>query len=129
MMAEHILDYIPILIFLLVALAFPLGMLIASWLLLQPKKFNKIKLSVYECGILPDKKTARIRFSIRFYIIALLFVIFDVETIFLIPWAIVYKNYLLDVAIWFGLIEMGIFLLVLIVGYYYAWKKKALEWV
>ena len=76
----------------------------------------------YECGIDPIKD-ARERFSVRFYIIAMLFLIFDVETIFLLPWAIAYDRLAV-----FGLIEMLIFVGILVVGYYYAWRKGVLNW-
>jgi NADH-quinone oxidoreductase subunit A len=91
--------------------------------LVHPRKPGRIKGEVYECGIKPEA-SARERLSIRFYIIALLFVVFDVEAIFLFPWAVLYDQLLV-----FGLIEMGLFLGILIVGYYYAWKQRALEWV
>jgi NADH-quinone oxidoreductase subunit A len=80
-------------------------------------------LSAYECGVDPIGD-ARERYAIRYYLVAILFVIFDVETIFLFPWAIIYDELLL-----FGLIEMMIFIFILVVGYYYAWRKGALEWV
>ncbi len=91
--------------------------------LLRPNRPGGDKLLPYECGVDPIGD-ARERFSVRFYIIAILFVIFDVETIFLFPWAIIYDQLAL-----FGFIEMLIFLGILIVGYFYVWKKGALEWV
>ena len=115
-------EYLPVFIFVLAACAFPVvGLLVSR--LLQPRKPGGVKLEAYECGIRPESE-ARDRFSIRFYIIALLFVVFDVEAIFLFPWAVLYDQLLL-----FGLIEMGLFLGILILGYYYAWQKRALEWV
>ena len=77
----------------------------------------------YECGI-RAASDSRGRYTVRFYIIAILFVIFDVETIFLFPWAVYYKQ-----LGWFGVAEVSVFLLILIVGYVWAWKKGALEWV
>src|SRR5438093_6003179 len=115
-------EYLPVLIFLLIAAAFPVVGLVASRVLLQTVRPEKVKLEPYECGIKPEA-SARQRFSIRFYIIALLFVVFDVETIFLFPWAILYERLLI-----FGLVEMGFFIGILLVGYWYAWKKRALEW-
>ena len=91
--------------------------------LLRPSRPHGTKLMPYECGVDPEGD-ARERFSVRFYIIAILFVIFDVETIFLFPWAIIYHRLAL-----FGFIEMTVFLGILIVGYFYVWKKGALEWV
>jgi NADH-quinone oxidoreductase subunit A len=114
--------YLPILLFMLVGLSFPLvTMIFAS--ALRPSKYDSVKAAAYECGI-EAEDTARSRFSVRFYVIAVLFVIFDVETIFLFPWAVQFRKLGL-----FGLVEMTIFLGILILGYLYAWKKRALEWV
>lgn len=114
-------SYIPILIFILVAITLPVvGLLVGR--LLRPHLPTADKLMPYECGVDPVND-ARGRFSVRFYIIAILFVIFDVETIFLFPWAVIYDKLAL-----FGFIEMVIFLGILIVGYFYVWKKGALEW-
>ena len=116
------LPYLPILLFLLVAFAFPLVTLgIAS--LVRPHRPESVKLSPYECGI-ETVSDARGRYSVHFYVIAVLFVVFDVETIFLFPWAVRFRALGL-----FGLIEMGVFLLILLVAYLYAWGKGALEWV
>jgi NADH-quinone oxidoreductase subunit A len=90
--------------------------------LLHPKKFNVVKLEPYECGIEPATD-ARDRYSVRYYLVAMLFVIFDVETVFLFPWAVIMDRLLL-----FGFIEMLVFLFILVVGYVYAWRKGALEW-
>jgi NADH-quinone oxidoreductase subunit A len=114
-------EYLPILIFLLVAIGFPIGTIAISRVI-HPHKPEKTKLEPYECGIEP-KTDARARFSVHFYVIAVLFVVFDVETIFLFPWAVRYKMLGL-----FGLIEMGVIILILLVAYAYAWKKGALEW-
>lgn len=114
--------YIPILIFVVVATLVPVLALALGWLL-RPFKPHQNKLSPYECGVEPTGD-ARERFSVRFYIIAILFVIFDVETIFLFPWAVIYGRLAL-----FGFIEMMIFLGILIIGFFYVWKKGALEWV
>ncbi len=119
---EVLATYVPILIFILVALSLPLvGLVVGK--LIRPYKPHTTKLMPYECGVDPEGD-ARDRFSIRFYIIAILFVVFDVETIFLFPWAIIYDRLAL-----FGFIEMLVFLGILIVGYFYVWKKGALEWV
>ena len=114
--------YIPILIFIVVAALVPVLALLVGRLLRPFRPFQN-KLSPYECGVEPASD-ARDRFSVRFYVIAILFVIFDVETIFLFPWAVIYGRLAL-----FGFIEMLIFLVILIIGYFYAWKKGALEWV
>ena len=113
--------YIPILLFVIVATAFAVVTLLVSRLV-SPRKPHPVKLEPYECGIEP-LTDARDRYSIRYYLIAMLFVIFEVETIFLYPWAVA-----LDRLALFGLIEMLVFLFILVVGYAYAWRKGALEW-
>ena len=113
--------YIPIAIFVVVATGFALFTLVFSSLL-HSEKYNKVKLEPYECGIEPTPD-ARDRYSIRYYLVAMLFVIFDVETVFMFPWAVIFDKLLL-----FGLIEMVVFIFILVVGYYYAWQKGALEW-
>ena len=113
--------YIPILIFIVIAAAFPVVTLIAAKLV-RPSAPGKVKLEPYECGIEPEDDT-RGRYSIRFYLVAILFVIFDVETIFLLPWAIQY-----DVLGLFGLIEMLVFLAILIAGYIWIFRQRALTW-
>lgn len=117
-------EYIPVLILMGV------GMLVGSVVLiithlLGPKVRNKIKMSVYECGV-PPIGNARRRFSVKFYLVAILFLLFDVEAIFFYPWAVVYKKYLTINE--FILYEMLFFVLILLVGYVYILKKGALEW-
>lgn len=89
---------------------------------LQPRFTTESKLQTYECGIKPYG-SAWVQFNIRYYIYALIFVIFDIETIFLFPWAVAFKNLGL-----FAVVEMFIFLTILVVGFAYAWKKGALDW-
>ncbi len=113
--------YVPILIFVVFAVAFPIVTLIAAKLI-RPSAPGSTKLDAYECGIAPDGET-RGRYSIRFYLVAILFVIFDVETIFLLPWAIQY-----DVLGFFGLMEMLVFLAILIAGYIWIFREGALKW-
>jgi len=113
--------YLPIMLLILVALAFGLGSVVFSSLIGQ-KKYSKVKMAPYECGCEPIG-TARERFPIKFYLIAMLFILFDIEAVFLYPWAILYKK--LGV---FGLVEMGLCVVILFVGYIYVWKKGALEW-
>ena len=113
--------YIPIAIFIVVATGFAIFTLVFTSLI-HPTKYNRVKLEPYECGIEPVTG-ARERYSIRYYLVAMLFVIFDVETVFMFPWAVIFDKLLL-----FGLIEMVVFIFILVVGYYYAWKKGALEW-
>jgi NADH-quinone oxidoreductase subunit A len=87
-----------------------------------PKSSNPVKDEPFEAGN-PPRGDARIRFSVKFYLVAMLFLIFDIEVVFLYPWAISLR----ELGI-FGLVEMGIFLSVLVIGYVYAWKKGALDW-
>ena len=115
-------EYVPILIYVGVAISFPIATFLASRLL-RPSRPSATKYAPYECGIEPVSE-ARDRYSVQYYIIAVLFVVFDVETIFLFPWAVKSRELAL-----FGLIEMGVFIAILVVGYAYAWKKGALEWV
>jgi NADH-quinone oxidoreductase subunit A len=114
--------YVPILIFLLIAMAFPVVTILAAKLV-RPSAPGKTKLEAYECGI-PTTGDTRGRYSVRFYLVAILFVIFDVETIFLLPWAIQYSVLGL-----FGLIEMLVFLAILIVAYIWVFRQGALKWV
>jgi NADH-quinone oxidoreductase subunit A len=120
--ASPVANYIPIVLFLIIAMAFPIVALgVAGFI--RRSVFERAKLMPYECGVDPSGD-ARDRYSVRYYMVAMLFLIFDVETIFLFPWAIIYDQLAI-----FGLIEMLVFIGILIVGYYYAWKKGALEWV
>src|SRR5207302_1743694 len=114
--------YIPIFIFLTIAILFPTVTIIAARLI-RPSAPSITKLEAYECGI-KAASDSRGRYTVRFYIVAILFVIFDVETIFLFPWAIRYRT-----LGWFGVAEVAVFLGILIVGYIWAYKKGALEWV
>jgi NADH-quinone oxidoreductase subunit A len=114
--------YLPILLFLIVAIGFAIVALLLAWLV-RPERYEKVKLEPYECGIEP-MTDARDRYSIRYYLVAMLFVIFDVETVFMFPWAVI-----MDKLALFGLIEMIVFIFILLVGYVYAWKQGALEWV
>jgi NADH-quinone oxidoreductase subunit A len=115
------LPYLPILLFIVIAIAFPIVVLGIGWLV-RPNRPEGIKLSRYECGI-ESSQDVWGRYSIQYYVIAVLFVIFDVETVFLFPWAVRYKMLGL-----FGFVEMAIFILILLVAYAYAWKKGALQW-
>jgi NADH-quinone oxidoreductase subunit A len=116
-------SYLPILVFTLVAIGFLVVTLLAARLL-RHRGSPTTNLDPYECGNEPETFAHDHRFSIRYYLIAVLFVIFDVETVFLFPWAIRFKQ-----LGWFGAIEMAIFLAILLIGYFYAWKRKVLSWV
>ena len=112
---------------LLFALAFPLAPILASVLLgalkIRPKHPNPVKSATYECGV-ETVGDAWGQFNVRYYIIALLFVLFSVEAVFLYPWAVAFRQLGL-----FALIEAVLFVLILVVGYVYAWRRQALEWL
>src|SRR3712207_2113513 len=112
----------------------PFGMKISKFpvlpivlgLLLPPNKYEAAKMRPYECGIDPQTE-AHDRFTVRYYIVAMLFLVFDVETIFQLPWAVIYMG--ADFSFTkFALVEILVFIGILVVGYYYAWRKGALEW-
>src|SRR2546423_5370288 len=113
--------YVPIFLFMGVVFLFPLVTLLFAQLI-RPNSGGIGKLMPYECGVDPDSD-ARQRYAIRYYVVAILFVIFDVETVFLFPWAIIYRQ-----LAWFGLAEMLVFLGILIIGYVWIIKKGALNW-
>lgn len=110
-----------VLIFFIIGAAFVAAGLITAWLL-RPHRPYPQKLSTYECGEEPIG-SAWVRFNVRFYVVALVFLIFDVEVVFLFPWALVYRQLGL-----FAFIEMAVFLVILIVGYTYVWVKGDLDW-
>ena len=119
--------YFPILMFVLVGVA--IGVLpVAMGFILAPHKPDPEKLSPYECGF-EAFEDARMKFDVRYYLIAILFILFDLEIAFLFPWATIFKDIVATDSIkLFGFIEMLIFVTVLVVGYVYAWAKGALEW-
>ncbi|OLB03404.1 MAG: NADH-quinone oxidoreductase subunit A [Nitrospirae bacterium] len=123
--SESLLDYLgryfPIVLFIGIALAFGVVTLLISYLV-QPKYPEAEKLSPYECGSEPFSD-ARMPFPVRYYIFAMLFVIFDIEVIFLYPWAVVFDKIGLV-----GLVEMLVFIGLFLMAYVYAWNKGALEW-
>ncbi|MDX1482186.1 MAG: NADH-quinone oxidoreductase subunit A [Woeseiaceae bacterium] len=114
-------NYLPILIFLGVATGLGLVLLGLGFLLGRGQK-DPEKLSAYECGFEPFEDS-RMKFDVRYYLVAILFIIFDLEIAFLFPWAVS-----LDAIGAFGLLSMGVFLAILVVGFIYEWKKGALEW-
>jgi NADH-quinone oxidoreductase subunit A len=114
-------DYLPILVMLVLASVFAAASFAASGLL-APRRPTVAKLAPYECGIVPEHDTVE-RFPVKFYLVAMIFIIFDIELVFLYPWAIVFRR--LEV---FGLVEMGIFLLAVVVAYAYLLSSGALEW-
>src|SRR6516162_9418106 len=113
--------YFPVLLQALIAMALAAGLLTVSYLLGKRVR-NRVKDTPYECGITPTGD-ARERFSVKFYLVAMLFILFDIEAIFLYPWAVVYRELKM-----FGFIEMLIFVVLILSGFFYIWKKGALEW-
>ena len=113
--------YLPLLIYFLVVAAVAAAILgLSAWV--GVKRPSQAKLSPYECGS-PPVGNARERFSVSFYLVAMLFILFDVEAVFLYPWAVIYKSLK-----WFGFFEMLLYIAVLLAGYVYIWKKGALDW-
>ena len=121
MLYEFLKDYFPIILFLIIAFGLSCVFIILNYLL-SPKNPDPEKLSAYECGFEPFNDS-RMEFDVRFYLVAILFIIFDLEVAFLFPWAISLGS----IGI-FGFWSMMIFLLILTVGFIYEWKKGALEW-
>ncbi len=120
-------NYFPILMFVLVGIA--VGVLpVAMGFMLAPSRPDPEKLSPYECGF-EAFEDARMKFDVRYYLIAILFILFDLEIAFLFPWATIFKDIVAAESIkLFGFIEMLVFVAVLVIGYVYAWAKGALEW-
>ena len=114
-------EYLPTLLFLIVATGIGVALILIGNLL-GPKRPSFEKLSAYECGFAAFED-ARMQFDVRYYLVAILFIVFDLEIAFVFPWALVFRE--LGV---FGLVEMGVFLSLLVIGFVYAWKKGALEW-
>lgn len=114
-------DYLPIVLMFIVALGFVVTTMVASHLL-GPKRKTKIKLDSFECGI-ESQGNARIPFAIKYFLVAILFVLFDIEVIFMYPWAVNFKELGM-----LGVIEVFSFIILLLVGFYYMLSKKALKW-
>lgn len=123
---EEVLQYVPVLMLAILAVVFSFGMLFASVLLGKVGRRTKVKDIPYECGMIPIGPGGT-RLSVKFYLVAMLFILFDIEVVFLYPWAVVYKEMLRDHAnLIFG--SMISFLGILGVGYLYALKKRAFDW-
>ena len=114
-------EYLPTLLFLVVATGIGIALIVVGNLL-GTKRPDAEKLSPYECGF-NAFEDARMQFDVRYYLVAILFIVFDLEIAFVFPWALVFRE--LGV---FGLVEMGVFLSLLLIGFIYVWKKGALEW-
>ncbi len=120
-------NYLPLLIQVLVAVAMGCGMATGSWLIGRHRA-NKSKLAAYECGI-PAEGDARGRFSVRFYMVAMLFILFDVEAVFMLPWAVIYRQLpAITGSRLFGFWEIVVYLGFVLVGFFYIWKKGILDW-
>ena len=118
-------SYFPVLLFLAIGAAVGIGGIVASGVLARlsgAQNPDSEKLSPYECGF-EAFENARMQFDVRYYLVAILFIVFDLEIAFVFPWALVFRE--LGV---FGLVEMGVFLALLVIGFVYVWKKGALEW-
>ena len=124
-MDQFLLDYLPIVIFFGIATVLGSGFLIAAWVV-APKSPDKEKVSAYECGF-NAFDDARMKFDVRFYLVSILFIVFDLEVAFLFPWAATLIHAPQDVAV-FAFGSMMVFLAVLTIGLAYEWKKGALEW-
>ena len=121
MFSEYLKDYLPIILFLIIALGLSTSFVLINFML-APQKPDPEKLSAYECGFEPFEDS-RMEFDVRFYLVAILFIIFDLEIAFLFPWAISLGN----IGI-LGFFSMMIFLFILTIGFIYEWKKGALDW-
>jgi NADH-quinone oxidoreductase subunit A len=117
-------NYSVLLVAALIVMGLPVFTLFILTPLIRASRASKIKLEPYECGMPASSLAFDHRFSIRYFLVAVLFIVFDVETVFLFPWAIRFKQ-----LGWFGAAEMAVFLVILLVGYFYAWKRKVLTWV
>ena len=113
--------YLPLLIHLLAATVVASAIVILSWLL-GKRRPTRAKMSPYECGMTP-LGDARGRFSVKFYLVAMLFILFDVEAVFLYPWAVILHDLKM-----FGFWEMVVYIAIILVGFFYAWKKGVLDW-
>ena len=113
--------YFPVLVQLVIAIAIAAGLIGVSFLLGKKVK-DKVKESPYECGIAPTG-SARDRFSVKFYLVGIVFILFDIEAVFLYPWAVVYRQLKI-----FGFFEMLLFIVLVLVGFFYVWKKGVLDW-
>jgi NADH-quinone oxidoreductase subunit A len=114
-------NYLPLLIHFILAGALACALVFLSWLI-GYRKPTRAKMSPYECGMTPIGD-ARERFSVKFYLVAMLFILFDVEAVFLYPWAVVFRELKM-----FGFVEMLIFVIFILSGFFYIWKKGALDW-
>jgi NADH-quinone oxidoreductase subunit A len=118
--------YLPLLIHILMAGGIAVAIILLSWLIGQ-RKPTRAKLSPYECGMTPVGDS-RQRFSVKFYLVAMLFILFDVEAVFIYPWAVILRELKALGQGFFGLMEMLVYIGIFLVGFFYAWKKGVLDW-
>jgi len=123
---NYFVRYLPLLIHFLIAGALATGMVLLSWII-GYRRPTRAKLSPYECGMTPVGD-ARERFSVKFYLVAMLFILFDVEAVFLYPWAVILKDLKAMGQGLFALSEMFVYLAIVLVGFFYIWKKGVLDW-
>jgi len=121
-MSEGLVQYLPVVLLAGLGAIFAVASIAVSRVL-QPKRPTPAKLSPYECGIVPEDRPVNERFPVKFYVVAMLFIVFDIEVIFLFPWAVTFRQLGL-----FGLIEMAIFIALVFVAYVYVWQRGGLEW-
>ncbi|WP_435770039.1 NADH-quinone oxidoreductase subunit A [Nocardioides sp. SYSU DS0651] len=114
--------YTPVLVLAGLAAAFAVGSVVMSTMV-GPRRYNRAKLDSYECGIEPTPQALSGRFPVKYYITAMLFIVFDIEIIFLYPWAVHF-----DALGWFGLVEMVVFIATVFVAYVYVWRRGGLDW-
>ncbi len=116
-------NYAPILVLLAISTAFAVGSVAATHVI-GPKRYNRVKLDAYECGVQPTPQpVGGGRFPVKYYLTAMLFIVFDIEIVFLYPWAVAF-----DALGVFGLVEMVLFILTVFVAYAYVWRRGGLEW-
>lgn len=123
--ANQLTSYLPILMQLMTATGIGSSMIIMSWAL-GKRKFSKAKMQAYECGITPTGDASH-RFSVKFYLVGMLFILFDVEAIFMIPWAVVYRDLIGKYGL-FGYWEMLVYIGIVLIGFWYVWKKGVFDW-
>ena len=126
MPANYFANYLPLLIHFLIAGALATGMVLLSWII-GYRRPTRAKLSPYECGMTPVGD-ARERFSVKFYLVAMLFILFDVEAVFLYPWAVILKDLKAMGQGVFAISEMFVYIAIVLVGFFYIWKKGVLDW-
>jgi NADH-quinone oxidoreductase subunit A len=119
-------QFVPLLVLMIIAILLASTLVVLSWFL-GPRKPSAAKLAPYECGVTPVG-SARERFPVKFYLIAMLFILFDIETVFLYPWAVTFTQWNSHALQVFSFGEMIVFIAILFVGYVYVWKKGAFEW-